>query len=386
MKLMPHQQRAVDRNAKKEMWCWATRTGKTAPASMWSNHPCRNSNPYVICLKKDKKAWQREAPHATVLTKEEFKKAWDTIDKPSCVLVDESHVFHSALFTKQRSQMATALYSFIRKWPDMDVLLTTATPVRNDPSSMHTALCYIGHYIPWKEYQEKMYRLVKKPYSPWPFWEPRSNWRELVKPLLEKYADIVTLSDVVDYLPPETHELIEVPMQRYQYQEDEDQRWTTEHQHEQTDKAKYIIELGDKSRKLLVIAQYTKTIEDLAVALSKHKPVFVLSGKTKDGDAVIREAQEADDCYFIVQASMCSGFNGYQFDAMIFTAMSHKVVDFLQAIGRLHHTQFIKPAIYYYLLAHYPTGKSWDKKVYDSIREGKDFYDSTGTTKGTKET
>ncbi len=378
---MPHQRRAVERNGRKELWCWATRTGKTLPSSLWSNHPCRNKNPYVVCLKKDKKAWQRAAPHATVLTKEEFKKAWNTIQNPTALVVDESHVFHSALFTKKRSQMATAMYSFIKKWPEMDVLLTTATPVRNDPSSMHTALCYIGHYIPWKDYQEKMYKLVKKPYSPWPFWEPRVNWREMVKPLLEKYADIVTLKDVVEYLPPETHEIIEVLMERYEYEEDEEQRWTTEHQHEQKGKVKAIKELGDKYRKLLIIAHYTSTIELLEKELGSDKPVFVLSGKTKNHDEVTAQAQNADDCYFIVQATMASGFDGYTFDAMIFTAMSHKVVDYLQAVGRLHHTQFVKPAIYYYLIANYPTGRSWDAKIYGSIKEGKDFYDTAGTTK-----
>lgn len=377
---MPHQQRAVDRNGKKELWCWATRTGKTLPASLWSNHPDRNSNPYVLCLKKDKKAWQRAAAHATVLTKEEFKKSWKDIVDPSSVVIDESHWAHGAVFTKQGSAQAKAVYNFIKKWPNMHVLLTTATPVRNDPSSMHTALCFIGHYIPWKDYQMEMYNLVRRPYSPWPFYEPKPNWRAAVRKYLEKYADIVTLADVVDYLPPETHEIIEVPMQRYEYQEDEEHRWTTEHQHEQTGKAKVIIELGDKARKLLVVAQYTKTIEDLALQLGKHKPVFVLHGKTKDGDAVIKQAQASDDCYFIVQASMASGFDGYMFDAMIFTAMSHKVVDYIQGLGRLHHTQFVKPAIYYYLIANYPTGKSWDAKVYASIKEGKDFYDSSGST------
>jgi len=375
MELMPHQKRAVERNAKKELWCWSMRTGKTLPASLWSNHPDRNSHPFVVCLKKDKKAWEKAAPHATVLTKEEFKKLWEVIDKPSCVVVDESHVFHGAVFTKKGSAQAKAMYNFIRKWPDMDILLTTATPVRNDPSSIHTALCFIGVYIPWKDFQMTMYNLVRRPYSPWPFYEPVSDWRDKCRVLLDKYADIVTLADVVDNLPPETHEVIEIPTERYEYAEDEEHRWTTEHQHEQTDKAKAIIELGDKARKLIIIAHYTKTIEDLAEKLKPHKPVFVLSGGTKDGDAVIKQAQEADDCYLIVQASMASGFDGYTFDAMVFTAMSHKVVDYIQAIGRLHHTQYVKPAIYFYLLASYP-GKqeSWDQKVYKSIKLGKDFY------------
>ena len=168
MKLMPHQQRAVNRNGNYELWNWDTRTGKTIPAAMWSNHPIRNRNPIHLCMKKDKKPWIKAAPHATVLTKEEFKKVWDEIEDPSCVVIDESHWAHGALFTRQRSKQAECVYRFIKKWPDMHVLLTTATPVRNDPASLHAALCFIGHYIPWKEWQEEMYQLTYKPYLPRP--------------------------------------------------------------------------------------------------------------------------------------------------------------------------------------------------------------------------
>jgi len=381
MKLMPHQQRAIDRNGNYELWCWSMRTGKTLPASLWSNHPIRNSNPYVLCLKKDKKPWQKAAPHATVLTKEEFKKVWESIEKPSCVVVDESHWAHGALFTRQRSKQAEALYRFIKKWPDMHVLLTTATPVRNDPSSLHAALCFIGHYIPWKDWQEEMYELTYKPYLPRPAWMPKKDWRERCRPYLEKYADIVKLEDVVDYLPPETHEIIEVPTPLYEYKEDEERRWTTEHQHEQTEKHKAIQELGDSHRKLIIIAHYTATVESLAAKLKTQKPTYVLNGQTKNQQEVIEAAQQADDCYFIVQAGMASGFDGYMFDAMVFTAMSHKVTEYMQSLGRLHHTQHIKPAIYYYLIAKYPKGGSWDADLYASIKAGKDFYATAGTTK-----
>lgn len=382
MKLMPHQQRAVDRNGSHELWCWATRTGKTLPACLWSNHPDRNQNPYILCLKKDKKPWQKAAPHATVLTKEEFKKQWDTIDKPSCCVIDESHWAHGQLFVaKLRSKQSEVVYRFIKKWPKMHVLLTTATPVRNDPSSLHTALCFIGKYIPWKDWQDEMYELTYKPYLPRPAWMPKVDWRDRCKPYLEKYADIVKLEDVVDYLPPETHEIIEVKTTPYEYAEDEEVRWTTEHQHEQLEKHKAIKELGDKYRKIIIISHYTATTEHYVAKLGNTKPTYVLNGKTKNQQEVIEQAQKADDCYFIVQSSMASGFDGWMFDAMVFTAMSHKVVDYIQAIGRLHHTQHVKPSIYYYLLAKYPKGSSWDRDVYASIKAGKDFYATAGTTK-----
>lgn len=368
----------MERNARKELWCWATRTGKTIPASLWSNHPDRNSNPIVICLKSNKKSWQKAAPHATVYTKEEFKKHWFSIEQPSCVVVDEAHFFASPLFVKGRSQLATSLYNFIKKWPDMDVLLLTATPIRNDPSSLHTLLCYIGKYVPWNQWRAEFYELQYRPYMPRPAYFPIENWRRRIRKYLEANADIVTLADVVENLPPETHEVIEVKTGKYQYAEDEERSWTTEHLHEQSEKHKTIKELGDKYRKLIVVCKYTEQIITLAKELERSKPVFILNGQTKDQEATITAAQEADDCYLIMQASMGAGFDGVKFDAMVFASMDHTYVNYVQAIGRLHHTIHIKPAIYYYLLS---TGShGWDRRVYNAVVQSHHDFTFTGFT------
>jgi superfamily II DNA or RNA helicase len=378
MELHPHQKRAVERNGNYELWCWATRTGKTAPACLWSNNETRNANSIVVCLKSNKRSWQKQAPHATVYTKEEFKKVWETIDTPSSIVVDEAHFFASPLFVRGRSQLATALYSFIKKWPDMHVLLLSATPIRNDPSSLHTLLCYIRVLYKWEDWRAEFYNLEYKPYLPRPAWMPRKDWRIRIRAYLEKYADIVTLADVVANLPPETHEVIRVKTGKYEYKEDEDKRWTTEHLHEQSEKHKVIKELGDKYRKLIIVCKYTEQILDLEKKLKTQKPVFVLSGQTKDQEKTIEAAQASDDCYLIMQASMGAGFDGVAFDAMVFASMDHAYVSYVQAIGRLHHTIHIKPAIYYYLLS---TGShGWDKKVYDAVVQSHHDFTFTGFT------
>ncbi len=366
MKLRKHQKEFLDKNPDRALLAWEMRVGKSLPASIWSNHPSRNSNPIVVCPKQLKSSWQKEAPHATVYTKEEFKKYNTTIKYPSCLVIDEAHMTASPLFTKGRSQLATIIYEFIRKHPKLHVLLLTATPIRNDPSSLHTLLCYIGVYIPWKDWRNEFYSLESRPFLRFPAYFPKVTWRITIRKYLEKYADIVSLRDCVTDLPPEIIEIVKVKTPKYVPKVDEITRWTDEHQHEQINKADAIKKLG--YRKLIIACNYTEQIKSLEKELSKDKPVFVLNGQTKNPDEVKRQAQEADDCYFIVQADMGIGFDGYMFPALVFASMSHKSVSHTQMKGRLRSVEDLHPVIYYYLI-----GGVWDQRIYNSIIKNQDF-------------
>lgn len=334
------------------------RTGKTIIGVVWG---MKRKSCLIVCPKQLKKSWLKEAPYAVVMTKEEFKKS-----PPSAfnsLIIDEAHTFASPLFTRGRSQLSTAMYEFIKANPDMDVLLLTATPIRNDPSSLHTLLCFIGVYIPWKDWRAEFYELRYMPYLPRPAYFPVSDWRVKIKKYLEKYADIVSLQDVVDYLPPFSEEVVEIkpPKSKEQFE-----KWTDEHLYEQKDKAKFIKDLG--YRKILIVVHYTQQIDDLEKSLKSERQVYVLDGRCKDPAKVIKDAQESDECYFIVQASMGVGFDGYMFGAMVFASMSHSVVSHTQMFGRLRHPKHLKPLVYYYLI-----GGKWDKRIYDSIKAGEDF-------------
>lgn len=368
MKLRPHQQRILEENPKKALLCWEMRTGKSLPAKLWSEHPVRNKNAIVVCLKSNKKDWVELCPDATVYTKEEFKKHYKDIELPTALVVDEAHNFAAPLFVaKKRSQQAEAMYHFIKQNPDMDVLLLSATPLTNDPASIHTLLTYIGHYIDWKQdFQKRFYTLEYRPFLPRPAYFPVSNWREQANELLVKYADIVSLKDCVDSLPPVTEEVIKIKTAPYAYADDEEYHWTKDHLHEQSLKHKTIKELGH--RKLILVCHYTDQIDDLKKKLEKDRPTFVLDGRTKDQAAVIKEAQEAPDCYFIVQAKMGMGWDGYMFGAVVFVSMAHRVIDHTQMRGRLTSVDHPKPAVYYYLI-----GGKWDDTIYKSIKAGEDF-------------
>ena len=362
MILRKHQQRILDENPDRAILCWSMRTGKSLPASIWLER--KGGNRIVVCPKGNKKDWVDLCPFATVFTKEEFKKYWRLISDPSALVIDEAHYFYSKLFSKGRSQLATAMYNYLKQNPNLPVWQLSATPIRNDPSSLHTALCFHGRYIPWKDWQDHFYVLEKRPYIPRPAYFPKKGWQKEIKTVLEKYADIVSLKDCVDYLPPEINEIVKVKSPKYIRQEDH--HWTKEHLNEQINKTEYIRKLG--YAKVIISCHYTAQIDELKKTLSKDREVFVLDGRTKNHDEIKKAAQESPECYLIVQGSMGFGFDGYMFDCLVFTSMSHKSLDHTQMKGRLINVDDPKPLVYIYML-----GGVWDKRIYDTILANEDF-------------
>ncbi len=364
--LYPHQQHFLDRNPDKAILAWEMRTGKSLPASIWIDDPKRAGNTYIITPKQNKKDWEAFHTKATVLSKEEFKKLAPSIAPPTAIVVDEAHYFGSALFQKGRSQLASALYTLLKENPECHVLLLTATPVRQDAWSLHSLLCYIGIYYDWKEWQGIFFEKVKLPFLRFPAWMPKSDWRSKIRIPLEKHCDIVSLKDCVEYLPPATSEIIKIKQKPYKRPVDEVVTWTHEHRHEQQGKGAEILKLGYK--KLIVVAHFTEQIDALAKELSEEKLVLVLDGRTKDADAVKRQAQEVEECYFIVQASMGFGFDGYMFGAVVFASMSHSCTHHTQMLGRQRNLEHLRITKTYYLI-----GGRWDQRIYDTIQAGREF-------------
>jgi superfamily II DNA or RNA helicase len=367
MELRPYQAQFVDDNPPKAILAWEMRVGKSMPAAIWIDRKEQAGNTFIITPKQNKKDWERMGTKAKVLTKEEFKKT--EIVNPTAIVIDELHYFASALFIRRgkgRSQLSNTLYELVKKYPECHVLGLTATPIRQDAWSLHTLLCYIGVYYDWKVWQKEFFNLEFRPYLQHPAYFPKPDWRINIRPYLEKHCNIISMRDVVDDLPPLTPVFIKVEHKPYKKPIDVVVTWTNEHLYEQTGKVGEILKLG--YRKLMVVAHYTAQIDELAEELIKEKPVFVLDGRTKDADKLKRDAQEADDCYFIVQSSMGFAFDGWMFGAIVFASMSHSCLNHTQMSGRLRHTEHLKPYNLYYLI-----GGRWDQRIYDTIEAGKDF-------------
>ena len=364
--LLPHQQRIVDMNPDKIILDWECRAGKTLPACHWIDNPKQAGNTYIICKKSNKKDWESMGTKATVLTKEEFKRHLSSIVYPTAIVVDEMHNFGAPLFVKGRSDLATSLYNLLRAYPDCKVMGLSGSPVRNSPWSFHSLLCYVGLYVDWKVWRDQFFVLRKMPYLRFPAYFPKDTWREGVDRYREKYCDQVSLCDIVDSLPPVKARTIMIKQPKYVPPTDQVVTWTHEHKHEQQNKYKEIIDL--EYRKVIVVAYYLEQMEDLAKKLSEYKPVFILNGKTKDQGAVIKAAQEAKECYFIVQSGIGEGWDGHMFGCMVFASMSHNYVQNLQMHARQRNLKNLRDVEIIYLI-----GGRWDKKILQAYNEGEDF-------------
>ena len=364
MKPLPHQQRIIDLNPKKILLDWSPRVGKTLPACIWIDLPEQRDNTFIICKKSNKKEWIAMGTRATVLTKEELKKT--KIVNPTAIVVDECHNFGAGLFIKGRSQLATALYNLLREYPDCHFMGLSGSMVRNSPWSFHTLLCYLGVYIPWKDWRNEFFEQKQTNFNPWPIWMPKKNWREGVYEYRRKYCDQVSLSQVVDYLPPVKPVVVHIKQSKYIKPINEVVTWVHENRHEQQGKDKWLIDLEYK--KIIIVCRYTDQINSLAEKLKEYKDVFILNGQTKDQGEVIKQAQESEECFFLVNSKMGEAWDGWMFDCMVFASMDDAFVANFQMHERQRNIKNLKDIEIFYLI-----GGRFDKKIYESFLLGQDF-------------
>ena len=115
MELYKHQIEFLKQNPNKSALVWSCGTGKSRTACEWGK--LTDTPPLVICPKPLKKNCQRECEKweikAIVITKEEFRRDWDTLDKYNQIIIDEVH--NGFLTPHFKSQMSKALKNYIKK-------------------------------------------------------------------------------------------------------------------------------------------------------------------------------------------------------------------------------------------------------------------------------
>lgn len=368
-----HQQAFIDRNKDRDLLVWEGSLGKTYAGTMWL---CKRAHlkALVVCPKAIIGKWKRalieDGAHADVCSRDDIKKI--DLNKYGALILDEAQDFASPIFDKTRSQRTEAVYKYVKAHPEAHILCLSATPVRSTPWNIHTLACYIGVYWEVKKFRDEFFHLTDK------FgrlhYEKNKDWRIKIRPYIESISDIVLLSDVVD-VPKQHHQVIPIHWTKAQEKALGDQylepsaEWHARHRAENgAEKFKVMQGILDKYRKVIVVCVYTKQIEEYAKAIGEDRQVFILNGQTKDQDDVITQAQESDDCVFIIQASMGAGFDADKFSVMMFASMSFKYIDFAQTKYRINRRHNLHENTYIYLL-----GGKCDKSVYDTVQSGKDF-------------
>lgn len=368
--LYPHQSLFAKDNPNKALLAFDAGTGKTRCAFIFiDKRP--GTNFLVIVPKNIKKRWIEDlstnCPHSlcTVVTKEEFKKL-DT--KPfTGVVADEADFFSSPLFKKGRSQLSEKLYTMIKDQKIHHILLLTATPYRNNPHNIHTLLTYINKAPLWSAWQDNMYHLVYRPYTPRPFYEPVKNWREKAIAYASQRIYSAKMSDIVTV--PTQHEtdtrIKTVPLAKITADTPVG-AWHERARRESGGKEKIdFIEdyVRDKS-KVVIVARYKDQIKDYCTVLQKQYQVYTLTGETKDQEKVIHLAENDPECILIIQADIGAGFEIPSFSYMVFANLSFSHRSYVQMKGRINRINRLKENYYLHLI-----GGKCDESVYKNIIE-----------------
>lgn len=370
-KLLNHQQRFASNYTGKNLLNHEGGTGKTFCACAYIADG-RDEDALVICPKRVVKKWEKTIKDfntkATVVSKNDFKKLKPK--KWSAIICDEIDEFASPLFTKGRSQLSEILYNQVKMYPDVPFLGLSATMIRSTPWNLHTILALSGHYIDWKQWRNEFFSLEKRPYMPYPGWLPKKGWQQMMPSLLQKYTDIVLLKDCVGELPPATEIDINVTSDKFELNPEWEPKaaFIAEHRHEQKNKIKKILEIGKEYKKVLVVGYFVEQIEELQKQLSKDRLTFSVHGGTKNQEDILKEANEAEEAFLCVQASLGAGFDADSFSCVIFTSMAYSVRDWVQMKFRVRRIHNLHPVVYYYLL-----GGRCDKSILKQVRLGKDF-------------
>lgn len=366
--LYPHQLAFAQKNENKCLLAFETGCGKSRCAFIFiDKRPTINF--LVIVPKNIKKRWQQDlstnCPHSlyTVVTKEEFKKL-DT--KPfTGVVFDEADFASAPLFKKGRSQLAEQLYNMIKQNSIHHILLLTATPYRNSPHNIHTLLTYINKAPLWSAWQDNLYHLVYRPYTPRPFYEPVKNWREKAIAYASPRIYSAKMSDIVTV--PTQHESathIKTSLLSKITADTPVGAWHERARRESGGKEKIdFIEdyVRDKS-KVVIVARYKEQIKEYEAILKKSYQVYTLTGETKDQEKVIHLAENDPECILIIQADIGAGFEIPSFSYMIFANLSFSHRSYVQMKGRINRINRLKENHYFHLI-----GGKCDQSVYTNI-------------------
>lgn len=392
MKLYPHQDKFLSANPDKALLCFGAGTGKTLTAIEWIKKR-QDRSTIVICPKSLKQRWiddTMSVSNVVVHTKEEFKKL--DLSVFDNMVFDEVHNANSPLFTKQRSQVSTSVYNWIRQSPDKCFLGLTATPISSQPWNIHTLLTFSGRYIPhdkkasklhgtMNNFQDRFYRLEKRGFMKGRYaYFPIPEWRSLAKELVLKYCYTATMSDIIGHIPEQHKNVVKIPLSKIEkelidWQKDNPDHdsdvaiWYAQHRLEQGKaKIEKIKEISSRHSKVVIFAKYREQIEALEKALKNERQVYVMTGSTKDQGAVIKQAQNDSECFFIIQADISEGYELPDFGCVIYASQSWRKISDVQSQARVQRINNLKTNWYYWLIA-----GDKDRVVFNAIEKGEDF-------------
>lgn len=398
-KLYAHQQRFLDKNPDRKLLCWDTGTGKTLTAVEWSK--LGEEQTLFIAPKSLKENWLRNTTeHAAplfsrVISKEEFRRDWDSLPKYPQIVVDEGHYFSG-----QTSGLTKALRAYMKKHDTTRILIMTATPYLSTPWNIYTLAKHLGvhwsyikflnhffedKYVGRREIAGKVVGRAIKVVKP--------GMEEDIGKCVAQIGDVVRLDECAD-VPPQVFETEMFTLNDDQKRAMRDNfdpnpvvRFTKHHQieggtlkgDEYTEdqwfnpvQMERLRELVETHPKVAVICRYNFEVDMIQYHLWRDDPlkknIFVIRGDVKNRDEVVQQVEAAERAVVIINAACSEGYELPSVPLMVFWSLSFSYKDYKQMLGRILRINRLKKNVYLHLLT-----PGISQAVYDSIMKKQDF-------------
>lgn len=413
MSLYAHQKKIFTEGKKKCGLFTGTGTGKTLLALELSE-----GSVLVICPKQQRgdKTWQNNAEefdiilNMKVISKDDMRRDWDSLPAFDTLIIDECHtVLGVTAETRQRnkiqipktSQVFEAVLNYIIKHPPKRFYLCSATPV-SKPMNIWAIAKLLGCHWDFFAFRQKYYVEIRMGQRR--IWIPKKDdhTKNEMARLVKHFGYVGSLNDFFD-VPEQTHKTVEIDLSDEQeialkklaieeadplirrsrartiengllYGKKVQSKGNVDILKNHTTlyksyKIDYILERALEFPKLLIFANYTAQIEEIARVLRKEGyTVSTLTGKTKDRTFIKKVDESPDSHIIIAQSSMSSGYRFPSAPCVIFASKSWQFLHYEQGLGRVLDSAHLKKNLYIHLVV-----KGTDSDCHESILSGADF-------------
>ena len=413
--LYEHQRKIIDEDKLKCGLFLGTGASKTRTALVLAE-----GKVLVICPKQQRedKTWQNEnkkwqtGKDLTVISKEDLRKSWDSLPRYDTVIIDEVHnnlgvspayVQRKGVQRPKASQIFEATQKFLVKHPPKRLYLLSATPVPK-PMSMWAIGNLFGQKWGFAEFRDIYYTEIRIG-GVRRIWIPKKGdeIKQRLADLVQKFGYTGSLNDFFD-VPEQTHKVVEIELSGEQRRAVRDMSFSEadplvrrarlrtiengvlygkkiEQLEGKTDqmtnkttlfkskKIDYILERAMEFPKLLIFANYTAQIHEIARVLREEGyTVSTLTGQTKDRTFIKTVNDSPAPHIIIAQSSISSGYELPTFPCVIYASKSWRFVDYEQSTGRVLRANHLKKNLYIHLVV-----KGCDGDCHDTIMSGQDF-------------
>lgn len=387
-----------------------------------------NVSALIIVPKGIKTQWQdyvKGTGHC-VVTKEEFRRDYKTLEKFEAFIFDEAH--HAS---NPKSQLTKACFYYMKKYNPKYRWLATGTPYRSSPMNIFGLGKLLGRDWDYWKFYNQFYMMIPMGGRTVPVLKKgtEAKLEAYVRSigitlLLEDVEEIETLPSVPERID---FELTHAQEEAIKGIEDATAiaRFTKIHAIEQgyvpgdeyvdaidleSKKIDWVIQRVNRTERIAIVCRFTHQIEFFEKYFSPdprgfyccpnhcdtggyesccacggwetgeeerecsesfpNRKVLVINGQAKrTASEIAEEARGLDNVVVILQAACCEGFDLSTMDDMIFASMSFSHSDHTQMKDRIVNMNKPKVNRYWYLI-----GGTVDASVYANVMNKQDFH------------